>query len=92
MSQEPLRYSPNFVKEFERKTERIKHQKHMREWSLDMDCRVCVMLVDARHKFLEEQDAEREAAPKRTHCSVCGDSEKSYRLEPGTGRCTRCMP
>lgn len=29
---------------------------------------------------------------ERTRCTVCGDPQPWYRLEPGTGRCVRCQP
>lgn len=29
---------------------------------------------------------------ERTRCTVCGRRVNWYELEPGTGRCTECMP
>lgn len=38
-------------------------------------------------EVLTEDQTER----SRTECSVCGDPQEWYRLEPGTGRCTACQ-
>jgi len=39
-----------------------------------------------------EMGREQVEERQRTACTVCGDPYEWYRLEPGTGRCTKCQP
>ena len=43
-------------------------------------------------KAAEAYNREEIVRRDRTECTVCGATKKYHQLEPGTGRCTECMP